>query len=793
MRQLILILPFLICSLLLNAQTGVIQGRVFNSLNNEPLPFANIIIMGTETGATTDIDGNYTIKNLNPGLYSLKAVYVGFKEQTAFEILVTNAKPAVANFAMEESAKTLEEVVVKADPFRQREESPNSVQTLGIAEIERNAGANRDISKVIQSLPGVASTVSFRNDIIIRGGGPNENRFYLDGIEVPVINHFSTQGASGGPVGMINVNFLKEATLYTGAFPANRGNTLSSVLELTQKDGRSDRLGGSLTVGASDLGLTVEGPIGEKTTFIASARRSYLQFLFGVIGLPFLPTYTDAQFKVKFKPTKNDELTLIGLGAIDEFKLNLDADETEEQRYILSYLPVSPQWNYTIGGIYKKFRKNGYFTFVASRSMLNNSSYKYKDNDESDPENLILDYNSVEAENKFRIEHTTRTGDYKINYGVNYEFAHYTNSTYNKIFTAAGPVEVDYASLLNMHKWGIFAQASRTLFSRLTLSLGIRSDANSYSSEMSNLLKQVSPRVSASYAVTEKLEVNFNTGIYYQLPPYTILGYRNENGLLVNKVNNIDYIKSTHYVGGFGYTLSSNTRITVEGFLKNYTDYPFLLRDSITLANLGGDFGVVGNEPAVSTSEGRAYGVEFFLQQKLFKGFYGLLSYTFVRSEFEDKNGELIPSAWDYKHLLSVTGGKKFKRNWEVGFRFRYGAGAPYTPDDIAASSMISAWNIRNRALPDYDRLNTLRLDPYHNLDLRVDKKYFWKKISLNFYLDIQNVYNFQQNLPDILVAATDENGNYILDPDDMQRYQMKYLPSVQGTVLPTLGIILEY
>ena len=181
------------------------------------------------------------------------------------------------------------------------------MRNIGVTEIKRNPGGNRDISKAIQSLPGVATQVSFRNDIVIRGGAPSENRFYIDGIEIPNINHFSTQGSSGGPVGLINVDFIRDVDFYSGAFPANRGNTLSSVFEFRQKDGRSDKLSSSLTVGSSDFATTLEGPIDAKTTFLASYRYSYLQGLFKLLGLPFLPAYQDYQFKIKHKINSKNE------------------------------------------------------------------------------------------------------------------------------------------------------------------------------------------------------------------------------------------------------------------------------------------------------------------------------------------------------------------------------------------------------------------------------------------------------------------------------------------------------
>ena len=341
------------------AQNGIIKGKVTNSLTNHPVMFANILVLGTDKGAVTDVDGNYEISDLTPGLYDVRASYVGFNDLTLFEIQVTSAKPVVVNFKMEELTGQLEEVVVKASPFKKTEESPVSLRTIGVAEIQRNPGANRDISKVVQSLPGVTTVSSFRNDLIIRGGAPNENRFYLDDVEVPNINHFATQGASGGPVGLINVNFIREVDFFSGAFPANRGNTLSSVFNFRQSDGRDDRLGGTFMLGASDAGLTLEGPVGENTTFLVSARRSYLQFLFKALELPFLPTYNDFQVKVKHRIDQKNEIYFVGLGAIDQFTLNLDANKTEDQQYLLDNLPVSPQWNYTNGLVYKHFAEKG--------------------------------------------------------------------------------------------------------------------------------------------------------------------------------------------------------------------------------------------------------------------------------------------------------------------------------------------------------------------------------------------------------------------------------------------------
>lgn len=800
------VLPLLLLiSFSLQAQNGIVKGKITDASSNAPIEFATVELEGKGIGTITEQDGSFEISNLSADLYTVKVSFLGFDAAYAYEIQVSYNKPAVVDLQLSESSVSLAEVVVKASPFNKTEESPVSLRTIGVSEIMRNPGGGRDISLVVQSLPGVTSSASFRNDLIIRGGAPNENRFYLDDVEVPNINHFATQGSSGGPVGLINVNFIREVDFLSGAFPANRGNALSSIFAFKLKDGRDDRIGGSFTVGSSDLNLTLEGPLGPKTTFLASARQSYLGLLFEVLELPFLPTYNDFQLKVKHKFDAKNELTFIGLGAIDQFKLNLGANETEEQQYLLASLPVSPQWNYTNGLVYKHYQNNGYFTFVLSRNMLDNRSFKYANNDDTSEDNLILDYNSQEIENKFRAEHTIRKNGYKVNYGFNYELAKYNNSTYNKIFTPFGPTTLDFSTAFTMHKYGGFAQVSKKyLNDKLIVSAGLRMDGNDYSDEMSNPLDQFSPRISFAYALNKNLIFNFNTGRYSQLPAYTLMGYQ-QDGRFVNRDNGIKYISNNQLVAGLEWNSDNSSKFTIEGYYKAYQNYPFLLRDSVTLANLGADFGVIGNEAAIPVSEGRAYGLEFLFQQRLFKGFYGIASYTLGWSEFEDKNGDLIPSSWDARHIGNVTLGKKFEKgvfkDFEVGVAYRYQSALPTSPfsDD---SNLVQNWDVSNVARPDFDRLNTLRGLSVNSLDIRVDKKWFFKKYSLNIYIDVQNVNGNSTSVGStVLDRPLDENNSpigsgVVINPEDpisLQRYKLKQLAAGPGLALPTLGLVIEF
>ena len=798
MKNIFIFTVFLLSSLQLFSQ-GTIKGKVIDGKTREALPFVSVLILNTQKGATTDNEGNFSITNSPLGYFKLQASFVGYKTIVTEDYLVTNDKVPFITIELFETASKLDEVVIKTKLFKKPLTSPLSLQTLGIVEIEKNPGGNRDILKVIQSLPGVASNPGFRNDIIIRGGATSENKFYVDGIEVPVINHFQTQGATGGPVGLINADLIRNVDFYTSAFPANRGNALSSVIEFTQKRGNPTSLNARTTLGTSDAGITLDGPLGKNTTFMASVRQSYLQFLFKLLKLPFLPTYTDFQLNLNSNISDNNQLSFLFIGAIDDFNLNeeVNDDVTDEEtikrnRYSLSNIPEQDQWNYTVGASLKHYAENSNQLYTISRSVLNNSAIKYFDNSGLQND-LLFDYNSVEIENKFRFENNTNVNSFQINFGAGLEQSSYSNSTFQKQANSQGNSIADFSSEFDMFKYAFFGQVSKNyLDDKLGLSFGFRLDGNNYNASMKNALNQFSPRFSATYSLTDKWSISSSIGVYYQLPSYTTLGFRDASSALVNQ-QNLKYIRSNHFVSGLEFKPDSSSKITLEGFYKSYSNYPFSIRNQISLANLGADFGVVGNEAVTSTSKGKAYGFELLAQKKSYEGLYGILSYTFVRSEFQDVLNNYIPSSWDNEHLLTITAGKKFNNNWELGAKFRLVGGKPYTPYDLDASSLIANYDVENRGVFDYNQLNSERFETYTQLDIRVVKTWYWKKMSLNFYVDIQNVLSSQADAQSVLLPTLDANGNKIVDANNSNKYVLEELDRTNGSILPGFGFILDF
>ena len=781
----------LLCCLCWNvfAAEYQIKGVGIDKSTRQPLEFVNVLVVGLGIGASTDANGNFLITQVPPGIYRLQASFLGYKTELTPEYRVNHVTPYV-QIELEEENASLNEVVVTASPFQKVPESPVSLRVIGLQEIEKAPGANRDISKVVQNYPGVAfSPIGYRNDLIVRGGGPSENRFYLDGVEIPNINHFSTQGASGGPVGLIDADLIRSVKFYSGAFPADKGNALSSVLDFSLRDGDMERNSLKATLGASEVSLSSNGHIGNKTSYLVSVRQSYLQALFKILGLPFLPAYTDASFKIKTRFDSHNELTLLGLGGIDRMKLNLGI-EGEDAEYMFSYLPEINQETYTVGGVYRHYSQRHVQAIVLSQSYLNNRNVKYRDNDESSEENLTLRLGSIEQETKLRMENTSSWSVWKVKAGFDLNYSRYKSNEYRKVFANALR-EYDYHTDLSLWRWGMFASVDYAAPDKsFTASMGVRTDGNNYSDKMKELWRQLSPRLSVSYRLVEGLTLSGHVELYYQLPSYTALGFKGEEGEYVNR--HLDYISVSQESLGLSWTPNENMELSVEGFYKLYGHMPFSLSDQIPLSCKGNDYGTIGNEALSSEAKGRSYGVELMFKWLLTQKLNLSSSLTIFKSEFKDgEQGSYVPSAWDNRFILNMSGTYNFPKHWSLGAKVSCIGGSPYTPYDVEKSSLVEAWNVQGRAYYDYSRYNQERLPVFGQLDVRVDKTFYLKKCMLGFYLDIQNITASKLRQPDALMSTGQiENPSA---PLSEQRYVMKSIRQESGTLLPTLGITFEY
>ena len=799
-----------------NAQSvGNLAGEVVDKNTQIPIFGAKIQLVNTKYLTTTDSLGKYSFKGIPTGQYQLLINSLGSIPVKIYNVIVSSGNISYATSELLPEAVTLKEVTVGNVRKTVRAatlETPLSIQKLTAEEIKSSPGSNFDISKVVQTLPGVTGSAStgigFRNDIIVRGGAPNENVFYLDGIEIPVINHFSTQGSAGGPQGILNVSFIDEVKLSTSAFDSKYDNALSSVFEFKQKRGNAEKLQGNIRLGATEIASTLDGPLSKngKTTYLLSARRSYLQFLFKVLDLPIRPNFWDFQFKVTHVIDPKTTLTILGVGAIDEFSFAAPKNATPQKIYALNAGPSINQWSYTIGASLKKLINKGYWNLSVSKSQLNNNSIKYQNNIGPDKGEKTLDYVSNEGGENIRWDITKSFIGIKWTTGINFQNVNYNNTTfqllkYNSLTTLnnntqiGNAVTLNYATNINYQKYGAFFQMGKRAFNnRLGISAGIRTDGNNFTNDGNQMTKRISPRFSVSYVLNDKINLNASIGKYYKIEPNTVLGFRDLDNNYVNKPT--EYISSTHYVTGIEYIPSESTRFTGEIYYKKYDNVAISVNKGISLSNLGADFNILGNEPVVSKGLGKSYGFELFAQQKLTDRFSGIISYSYFKSEYTNVNNSYLPSAWQNTHLVSITGGYKFKKNWELGIKFRFQGGTPYTPYDMNLSKINFA--TLGVGVLDYAKINSLNNKPYHSSDIRIDKKYNYKKTTLDFFIDVTNWYGAKSVAPPFYLFSSNSDGTYKTTDGaalkkDGSNAVITLFDNNQVYVTPTFGFIWEF
>lgn len=766
--------------------TGDLSGYVLDKKTEEPLIGATVRLVDTDLGAITDINGYYLIQNIPAKTYAIQASFVGFVTDVRYNIVVRSGGTPDVNFQLEEESSQLNDVVVTASPFRKTEETPLSIQRLSPEEIATFPGGNNDIAKVVQALPGVSGSVGgFRNDVIIRGGAPNENVYYLDGIEIPNINHFATQGSAGGPVGLLNVSFFEGVTLSTSSFGSQYDNVLSGVLQFDQRDGNNRDYQTNVRISSSEAALTFEGPLFKganeysNTSFIASVRRSYLQLLFQALDLPFLPDYWDYQYKLTHKIDKYNDLTVTGVGSIDNFSVNIPDDIDEEQQANLDQVPIIKQRTNTVGASWKRRFKNGqgFMTTAISTNVLNNDFTQFEDN--TSQVNALLSNVAREQETKLRYAYTRFAGDWILTGGAVIQNADYQNETSDLVNN------FQFDNGINFWRYGLNGQASRSFLNdRLSFSAGFRVDGNSFTTNGNQMYRTFSPRTSLSYKLDAQgnWTINGSVGRYFKIVPYTVLGFTDNDGQLANR--DVEYIENDHAVLGIERILNKSTRVTVEGFYKRYRDYPVSLTDSVSLANLGADFSVLGNEPVASIGLGRTYGVEFLYQKKFTKSFYGILALTLYNSEFTGfDEEEFVASTWDNGTLLTFTGGYKFGNNWEVSARVRYLGETPTAPLDQQATLANYPALVR-----DFSRQGQQRLDAFNQTDIRIDKKWNLKGFTLDVFLELQNAFGQQTPQEPLFGLVRNDDG------DIAQPRQLREIENIDTSqILPTLGLVIDF
>jgi len=752
-----------------SAQTTILRGLVVDGADLRPLSGATVTVQGQAGSALTDQDGRFTIGALSPGVTSVQVALLGYRSYLSTDVVLQTSRSTYVEVRMDRQAIAIEGIVVGAPAFRVPAAAPTSVTVLSNEELRRTPGGFMDVSRTLLSLPGVLGGVDNRNDLLVRGGGPGENAYYLDGFRIPQINHFATQGASGGALGLVNTDFIRETEFFTGAFPARYGDALSSVLNIENRPGSPDGTSGDVSLGATEVALSMDGPAGPNANWLFSVRRSYLQYLFKALDLPIRPDYWDAQFRVEVQPSTRDRLLMVGLGALDNFDIvpPVNGDDFENVE-IAQRVIDNDQRSFTVGASWRRLLDGGYVTSSVSRSA---SDFSFADPGADGAP--VLTNESLETETRAAVESNLTFGEkLTLAFGAEANRSSIEAGLFQRALPG-GTLTQDLAWDENVSLWklGTFVQTTVKASSAVSLNVGLRGD------EVDALDDgfELSPRLSASANLGSGLTAQLGAGIFHQAPSLLSLSVE-DAGQYPNRA--LQQQRTRQFVGGLSLLARSGLRLSLEGFFKEYDRVPLLEADPrIALPNLGGDYGFIGAEPLVGNGRGRARGLEVFVQQKMLGSLYVLGAYTFAISEFGPTLDALAPSAWDRRHALDLTAGYRVGDAWEFGAKLRALSGLATTPWDLDASE--EAYALTGRGVLDWRLPGSVRTPGYSRLDVRAERRISFDGWNAVLYLDIQNVLNRENAV----------GFRYTEDP----AFPTHIRPIDGSGLLPTFGFSIEF
>lgn len=704
---------------------GIIKGRLID--NETKTPVEGAVVKNVETGTKTASDekGEFTFDKLNYSTYRIEVNVIGYKPFTKSDIVISSDKPYDLVIELVPSEISTDEINVEADYFQKNSDENTSVTVFDYEEVRRAPGASEDITRMLQTAPGVSMGNDQRNDLIVRGGSPFENLIMIDGVEIPNISHYGSQSTSSGAITFINLKFIRDAKIYTGGFPSKFGDRLSSVVDIKFRDGSKTNRYNNIELSMVGFGGTFEGPITKKSSYLVSVRRSYLDLMKGAIRLSAVPNYWDFNVKLNYNIDDNNKLSILGFSALDKISFDTkDAKSVDDE-------PYNSDLNnkvFTAGANYTHFFSKGYLETVVSNS---NSNYSV-DVFNSDYSERQVKNRSNDNETNAKVELNYQLSKiFTFNLGAGTKHGVYESDVFVKSDTTPQGYyipEINTNRTINTNSLSVNAGVTGKFFdSKLVVNFGGRYDYFDFI----RLKNTFSPRIGVSYNIIPSTTLNASYGIFHQTPAslWLVLDDRNKN---------LNSIRCDQYIVGVEHSFTPELKASIEAYEKRYKDYAVSVSEpNFILIDGGSSFrpNVVGE--AVSVGRGYVRGIDISLQKKLSgNGIYGMINYSYSKSGFTALAGDEKPGAFDPTHQFTVIAGYQVAEDWLIGLKFKYAGGRPYTPFDVEKSIASG------RGVYDMNQFNSLKYPAYHRLDLRVDKKFYLGKTCLTTYLELQNVYN---------------------------------------------------
>ncbi len=701
--------------------TGFVKGKVIDINSQLPLAGANIIIKSTSIGTISNDDGYFSIKDIPNGNYSITVSYIGYKTVYLSDVWVRPNAYDFLNVKLEQSIIQIDDITVEENFFKKSLVNEFQSVSFNRDDMRRSPGSGQEITRIINTLPSVASVGENRQDMMVRGGGPTENGFIIDNIYIPSISHFQqADGRSNGPVGIINTDMVENLDFYSNGFSSKYGNKLSSFGDITYRSGNREKNEGYGLLGMGGLGFLIEGPLTNKVSYITSFRMSYLDIIADAINASGgMPSYNDFQAKINYKPSIYNTFSILMItgsslydrdknGALDVGESEYGKLENDQQTVGINYKRIWNEKAYSNSSlsISNKFSKVNF-------SNINTDSSVFKNIEKTD----IVNFRQV--------NHIKLASQTNIELGFD---AQWTNQNYdylrklNDSNILLDKIKFDEKVLIS--NYSTFFTLKKDIGRKLVSSIGFRTDLNDYENKT-----LFSPRINLDYEIVyNRTNLIFNAGDYYQNPPAIYIAN--------NASDRLKSAKARQYSVSLEHMITTSTKFSISVYQKDYNNSPILPN-----SNIHNDPTFLFDElrmynGIVSTGSAKSKGLELLIQKKRVENFYGLIGGSIFNSTFIDFKGVERNRNHNYKYIFNIVGGYRPKSDWEISIRWSYFGGRPYTPIDLEASVL------NNEQYSDVENFNETKTPDYHSLFVRYEKRYNLKKSNLILFFEIWNTYN---------------------------------------------------
>ena len=698
-------------SICYSESTGIIRGQIIDGISQLPLTQANIIVENSEIGTSSDDNGEFVLECPEEGYYSISISYIGYKSKILYDIWVRPNAYDYQKILLYPSVILLDNVVVTKSYFEKSSLNNFSVVGFKNDQIRRAPGAGGEITRILNSLPSVASVGENRQDIMVRGGGPNENGFLIDNVYIPSISHFNQpDGRSNGPVGLINTELVETMDFYSNGFSPQYGNKLSSFGDISYREGNKESIEGNIGLGLGGAGGVLEGPITKRSSFLSSFRMSYLDIISDAINAGGLPSYSDYQGKINYRPNPYSNFTILGILGSSLYERDVkDASSDGEDSY--GYVKNDQS---TLGLNHR---------FIWSKNGFSNSSVSLTDQtSKNNFFNIYTDSTLNEVNDSYKTFHIRNVNQIRIKDKVNtvtgFEYHHrdlFYDFTLDDLYLKDDLIFTNVAA---------FSNISFPFKSISNISLGIRLAKSDFEGKIN-----FSPRVNIDFDLPLQFgKVIFNGGRYFQNPPEKYLGLVEDD--------NLESVRAEQYSFSYEKLLNESTKLSVSIYNKKYSHAPIVLSDDST-ANPAFlmDRSITFNQ-LKSEGNAEARGIEFLIEKKRAENFYGHVGGSLFNSMYVDYQGIERNRDSNYKYILNVVGGYRPNNKWELSLRWSLFGGKPYTEIDREKSLLF------DQAIYLTEKYNEKKTPVYHNLFLRYEYRKVYKFCNVISYIELWNAYN---------------------------------------------------